>query len=130
MRSNLSVINVYNKKNTKSKVVTQLLYGDTFKKLKKNGSWIKIKNDSDDYKGFIKEKLFSTKQKNTHKVYKVKYYKGLGTSTSKEAQEYFKNPKIIKNVKINIVKIAILNPETKIIVIQVEANNRVCPRSG
>ena len=68
MRSNLSVINVYNKKNTKSKVVTQLLYGDTFKKLKKNGSWIKIKNDSDNYKGFIKKKLFFTKQKNTHKV--------------------------------------------------------------
>ena len=71
MRCNLSVINVYNKKNTKSKVVTQLLYGDTFKKLKKNGSWIKIKNDSDNYKGFIKKKLFSTKQKNTHKVYNL-----------------------------------------------------------
>ena len=68
MRSNLSVINVYNKKNTKSKVVTQLLYGDTFKKLKKNGSWIKIKNDSDNYKGFIKKRLFFTKQKHTHKV--------------------------------------------------------------
>ena len=71
MRCNLSVINVYNKKNTKSKVVTQLLYGDTFKKIKKNGSWIKIKNDSDNYKGFIKKKLFSTKQKNTHKVYNL-----------------------------------------------------------
>jgi len=41
------------------------------KKLKKNGSWIKIKNDSDNYKGFIKKKLFSTKQKNTHKVYNL-----------------------------------------------------------
>ena len=71
MRCNLSVINVYNKKNTKSKVATQLLYGDTFKKLKKNGSWIKIKNDSDNYKGFIKKNLFSTKQKNTHKVYNL-----------------------------------------------------------
>ena len=71
MRCNLSVINVYNKKNTKSKVVTQLLYGDTFKKLKKNGPWIKIKNDSDNYKGFIKKNFFSTKQKNTHKVYNL-----------------------------------------------------------
>ena len=71
MRCNLSVINVYNKENTKSKVITQLLYGDTFKKLKKNGSWIKIKNDSDNYKGFIKKNLFSTKQKNTHKVYNL-----------------------------------------------------------
>ena len=71
MRCNLSVINVYNKKNTKSKVVTQLLYGDTFKKLKKNGPWVKIKNDSDNYKGFIKKNFFSTKQKNTHKVYNL-----------------------------------------------------------
>ena len=58
MRSNLSVISVYNKKNTKSKVVTQLLYGDAFKILQKNGSWIKIKNDLDNYKGFIKKKNF------------------------------------------------------------------------
>ena len=68
MRCNLSVINVYNKKNTKSKVVTQLLYGDTFKKLKKNGPWVKIKNDSDNYKGFIKNKKFPSNQKSTHKV--------------------------------------------------------------
>ena len=68
MRSNLSVINVYNKKNTKSKLVTQLLYGESFKIIKKNGIWIKIKNDLDGYKGFIIKKKFSTKQKNTHKV--------------------------------------------------------------
>ena len=71
MRSNLSVINVYNKKNTKSKVVTQLLYGDAFKILQKNGSWIKIKNDLDNYKGFIKKKKFLPNQKNTHKVHNL-----------------------------------------------------------
>ena len=71
MRSDYPVINVYKKNNIKSGVVTQLLYGDTFKKIKKNGSWIKIKNDSDNYKGFIKKNLFSTKQKNTHKVYNL-----------------------------------------------------------
>ena len=54
MRSNNSVINVYKKKNIKSEVVTQLLYGDTFKKIKKSGVWIKIKNDKDNYKGYIK----------------------------------------------------------------------------
>ena len=68
MRSNLSVINVYNKKNTKSKLSTQLLYGESFKIIKKNGIWIKIKNDLDGYKGFIIKKNFSTKQKNTHKI--------------------------------------------------------------
>ena len=68
MRSNLSVINVYNKKNIKSKLVTQLLYGESFKTIKKDGAWIKIKNDLDGYKGFIIKKNFFTKQKNTHKV--------------------------------------------------------------
>ena len=68
MRSNLSVINVYNKKNIKSKVVTQLLYGDIFKKLGQSGSWIKIKNNSDNYKGYIKNRKFLSDHKNTHKI--------------------------------------------------------------
>ncbi len=68
MRSNLPVINVYEKKNIKSKVATQLLYGDTFKKIEKKGSWIKIKIDSDNYKGFIKKRIFSSKIISTHKV--------------------------------------------------------------
>ena len=68
MRSNNFITNVYKKNNTKSEVVTQLLYGDTFKKLKKNGIWIKIKNDRDNYKGYIKNKNFRPNQKNTHKI--------------------------------------------------------------
>ena len=72
MRSSNSVINVYKKNNIKSEVVTQLLYGDTFKKLKKIGLWIKIKNDIDNYKGYIKKKKFSSNQTNTHKVYNLR----------------------------------------------------------
>ena len=71
MRSNSSVINVYKKNNIKSEVVTQLLYGDTFKKIKKKGPWIKIKNDLDHYKGFIKNKKFPSNQKDTHKICKL-----------------------------------------------------------
>ena len=72
MRSNLSVINVYKKKSIKSKLLgTQLLYGDSFKIIKKKGSWIKIKNDSDYYKGFIRKKNFPSNQKNTHKIYNL-----------------------------------------------------------
>ena len=71
MRSNNSVINVHKKKNIKSEVVTQLLYGDTFKKLKKNGVWIKIKNDKDNYKGYIKDNKFPHNQKSTHKICSV-----------------------------------------------------------
>ena len=71
MRSNSSVINVYKKNNIRSEVVTQLLYGDTFKKIKKTGTWIKIKNDTDNYKGYIKNNKFPHNQKNTHKICNV-----------------------------------------------------------
>ena len=68
MKSNSSVLNVYKKRTKKSAVVTQLLYGDSFKKLDQKGSWLKIKNDSDYYKGYIKNKKFSLIYKSTHKV--------------------------------------------------------------
>ena len=59
MRSNNFITNVYKKNNIKSEVVTQLLYGDTFKKIKKSGLWLKIENDLDHYKGYIKKKKLS-----------------------------------------------------------------------
>jgi len=71
VRSNLPVINVYKKKTKKSSVVTQLLYGDKFKKLSQKESWVKIKNNLDGYKGFIKERKFPPNKKNTHKVYNI-----------------------------------------------------------
>jgi len=69
VRSDKSVINIYKKQSTKSEVITQLLYGDTFKRLKKVGSWIKIKNNIDNYKGYIKNNKFSSREKNSHKVF-------------------------------------------------------------
>ena len=69
MINNLPIINVYKKNNLKSEVVTQLLYGDSFKKIKKKGSWIKIKNNLDNYIGYIKENKFPKNFKNTLKVY-------------------------------------------------------------
>ncbi len=71
MKSNISFINVYKKKNLNSKVVTQILYGDTFKIIKNNGKWLKIKNNMDNYKGFIIRKNFLLDKKNTHKVSKL-----------------------------------------------------------
>ena len=68
MKSKFPVLNVYKKKTKKSSVVTQLLYGDKFKKIEQKGSWIRIKNDSDNYKGFIKNKKFHFNDKSTHKV--------------------------------------------------------------
>ena len=69
MRNNFSVLNLYKKRDLKSEVVTQILYGDNFKILEQSSSWIKIKNDLDNYKGYIKNKKFSSNCKNTHKVF-------------------------------------------------------------
>jgi len=65
------VINVYKKNSEKSEIVTQLLYGDSFKIIKKIGPWLKVKNNFDHYKGYIKKGNFSISQKNTHKVYNL-----------------------------------------------------------
>jgi len=67
--NNYNIINVYSKRSTKSSLVTQLLYGDTFKKLQQKGSWIKIKNDSDSYVGYIKHNKFPQNHLNTHKIF-------------------------------------------------------------
>ena len=70
MRSDLPVINVYKKKSIKSKlIVTQLLYGDSFKIIKKTGYWIKIKNNLDGYVGFIKKKEIFLLIKKIHTKY-------------------------------------------------------------
>jgi hypothetical protein len=99
VRSNNSVINVYKKKNIKSKVVTQLLYGDTFKKLKKIGIWVKIKNDKDNYKGYIKNKNFRTNQNNTHKICNLS-----ATLYSKPQNKYKIKNKLSFGSKIKVLK--------------------------
>jgi len=104
VKSSLSIINVYNKKNTKSKLVTQLLYGESFKIIKKNGKWIKIKNHSDGYKGFIIKKNFPTKKKNTHKVYNLSatLYSKPGTKINKKIS--FGSRIIVNEKKNNLYK--------------------------
>ena len=70
MITNQSFIKVYKRK-SKSEVVTQLLYGETFQKIKKSGAWIKIRSDLDNYTGFIKNKNFPPNKKNTHKIFNL-----------------------------------------------------------
>ena len=84
MRNKFSALSVYKKKSKKSEVVTQLLYGETFKILKRYGSWIKVKNDLDNYIGYIKNSNFPKKQKNTHKVFKI--ISNLYTKTSNNSK--------------------------------------------
>tara|TARA_B100000029_G_C17372019_1_gene886522 strand:- start:242 stop:970 length:729 start_codon:yes stop_codon:yes gene_type:complete len=72
VRNNLTLINVHRKQSSKSEIVTQLIYGDTFKIIKKNKNWIKVKNKSDSYKGFIKSRFFPKDTNFTHKVSSLK----------------------------------------------------------
>ena len=103
MRSNNFITNVYKKNNTKSEVVTQLLYGDTFKKIKKSGLWFKIKNDLDHYKGYVKKKNYPSNQKNTHKVYNLYanlYSEPSAKSKIKKKLSYVSKIKVIKEKSI------------------------------
>ena len=99
MRINLPVVNVHKKKSKKSEVITQLLYGDTFKKLKKDGKWIKIKNDLDNYKGYIINKNFPVKHKNTHKIYNLS-----STLYSRPNEKYKIKKKLSFGTKIKVLK--------------------------
>jgi len=56
VRSNSPVINVYKKNNIRSEVVTQILYGDTFKKKKKKEYGLKLKMIQIIIKALLKKK--------------------------------------------------------------------------
>tara|TARA_Y100000310_G_scaffold256856_1_gene264775 strand:+ start:528 stop:1262 length:735 start_codon:yes stop_codon:yes gene_type:complete len=99
VRSNLSFINVHKKTNTKSEVITQLLYGDTFKIIEKKESWFKIKNELDYYIGFIKKKKFPSNLKNTHKICKLNaslYFKPNLKNKIKKKLSFGSKIKVIK----------------------------------
>ena len=70
--NNSPVLNLYNKSNLKSKIDTQLLYGDNFRVIKKNKRWKKIIITKDGYKGFIKNKKFPFPIKANFKVFILK----------------------------------------------------------
>ena len=71
MKNNIPFLNVYKKEKKNSEVVTQLLYGEDFKKINKKSSWVKIKINTDKYKGYIIDRNFPKYIKSTHKVYNL-----------------------------------------------------------
>ena len=77
LSNSYSVINLHKKPSTKSEVVTQMLYGESFSIFKKNNRWLKIKIKEDGYKGFIKNKNLSQFIKPSHQisVLKAKIYR-------------------------------------------------------
>ena len=61
-------INLYKKTSFKSEIVTQMIYGESFKIINKYSKWMKIKIKEDRYVGYIRSRKFTTHLKTTHKV--------------------------------------------------------------
>ena len=76
LSNNYSLINLYKKPSTKSEIVTQMLYGESFSIYKKTARWLKIQIKEDGYKGYVQNKNFSEFLKPSHKisVLKTKIY--------------------------------------------------------
>jgi cell wall-associated NlpC family hydrolase len=72
-----SVTNLYKRMSTKSEIVTQMIYGDSFSIIKKTKKWLKIKITEDNYKGYVQNRKFNDFIEPTHKVHvlKAKIYK-------------------------------------------------------
>ena len=58
MINNYPIVNIYEKESLKSKISSQLIYGERFQILNKKKSWLKIKTSYDKYTGFIKKRKF------------------------------------------------------------------------
>ena len=68
MINNYPIVNIYEKESLKSKISSQLIYGERFQILKEKKSWLKIKTSYDKYTGFIKKRKFMKDIKITHKI--------------------------------------------------------------
>tara|TARA_B100000767_G_C19655527_1_gene488703 strand:- start:144 stop:884 length:741 start_codon:yes stop_codon:yes gene_type:complete len=69
--NNYPTINLYKKPSSKSEIVTQMIYGETFKIILKSTKWIKIKIKEDNYMGYVKRRKFISYLKPTHKVFSL-----------------------------------------------------------
>jgi hypothetical protein len=66
--NNYSLINLRKKPFPKSEIVTQMVYGETFKVINKSKKWIKIKIKEDEYIGYTRRRKFVSYLEPTHKV--------------------------------------------------------------
>ena len=76
MKDNFFCINsskyIYEKPSLKSKISSEILYGEKFKIISKNKYWIKIKTSFDNYTGYINQLNYVGKFKPSHKIFKLK----------------------------------------------------------
>jgi len=70
--NNYPFVNLHKKASSKSEIVTQIIYGDSFSIIKKTKKWLKIRVKEDNYLGFVQNKNYKTYSKPTHKIYKLR----------------------------------------------------------
>jgi len=99
-----SHLNLYKEPSYKSKISSQILYGEKFKILLKKKKFFKIKSSYDNYVGYIKSSNYVNKFKPTHKVSVLKsrifkYPKNLAKYKSKKFLSFSSKTQIIKKNK-------------------------------
>ncbi len=62
--------NIFSKPSKRSEIISQIIYGESFKIISKRKKWIKIKTNFDNYIGFIQSDKISKNHNPTHKIYK------------------------------------------------------------
>ena len=67
-----SLSNIYKKPSKVSEVTSQIIYGEKFKILSKNKSWLKIQTLYDNYIGYIKDEGYTKYHNHTHKIFTLK----------------------------------------------------------
>ena len=121
-------INLYEKSSYKSKIASQILYGEKFKILSKKKNFFKIKSSYDNYVGYIKSSNYINKFKPTHKVSALKsrifnYPKSQAKYKSKKFLPFSSKIQIVKKNKnfimfcknkwLNIKDIKLINQKEK-----------------
>ncbi len=104
---NSSFSNIYSRPKKTAEVVSQILYGEKFKILKKNRDWVKVKTNFDNYVGFIKKEKFKDNFKPSKKVFKLKtriYKKKKNKFLKTENFLYFGSGVEIKNNNLNYIE--------------------------
>ena len=109
--------NIYKKPSEISEITSQIIYGEKFKILSKNKSWLRIKTSFDNYIGYIRNENCTNDLNPTHKVFnlkinifnkqkkKTKYFLPFASKisilqTNKKFVEFEKNKWILKkNIK-------------------------------
>ena len=66
--NNYPIINVYKKTSLKSEIVTQMIYGESFKIINELSQWMKIRIKEDGYTGYLKKRKFNSYLEPTHKI--------------------------------------------------------------